>query len=46
MSKYFPELFRNFGGNINVKVTLSTYATKAYIENIFHVDSSSFALKT
>ena len=39
MSKYFPEPFRNFGGNINVKVTLSTNATKAYIENILHVDS-------
>ena len=39
MRKYFPEPFRNFGGNIDVKVTLSTYATKAYIENILHVDS-------
>ena len=25
MSQYFPKLFRNFGGNINVKVDLSNY---------------------
>ena len=36
----------NFGGNINVKVDLSNYATKADIKNISHVDTSSFALKT
>ena len=29
----------------NVKVDLSNYATKAYIKNISHVDTSSFALK-
>ena len=34
------------GGNINVKVDLSNYATKADIKNISHVDTSSFALKT
>ena len=28
MSQYFPEPFRSFGGNINVKVDLSNYATK------------------
>ena len=28
MSQYFPKPFRNFGGNINVKVDLSNYATK------------------
>ena len=39
-------LFRNFGGNINVKVDLSNYATKADIKNILHVDTSSFPLKT
>ena len=26
MSQYFPKPFRNFGGNINVKVDLSNYA--------------------
>ena len=29
----------------NVKVDLSNYATKAYMKNISHVDTSSFALK-
>ena len=46
MSHYFPKPFRNFGGNINVKVDLSNYATKTDIENVIHVDTSSFALKT
>ena len=46
MSQYFPKPFRNFGGNTNVKVDLSNYATKADIKNISHVDTSSFALKT
>ena len=46
MSKYFPKSFRSFGRNINVKVDLSNYATKADIKNISHVDTSSFALKT
>ena len=46
MSQYFPKPFRSFGGNKNVKVDLSNYATKADIKNITHVDTSSFALKT
>ena len=46
MSEYFPKLFRNFGGNINVKVDLSNYATKTDLKNVTHVDTSSFALKT
>ena len=29
MNQYFPKPFRSFGGNINVKVDLSNYATKA-----------------
>ena len=45
MSKYFPEPYEPFGGDINVKVDLSNYATKADIKNISHVDASSFALK-
>ena len=31
--------------NVNVKVDLSYYATKADIKNILYVDTSSFALK-
>ena len=46
MSKYFPESFRSFGRNVNVKVDLSNYATKTDIKNISHVDTSSFAIKT
>ena len=46
MNQYFPKLFGRFGGNINVKVDLSNYATKADIKNISPVDTSSFALKT
>ena len=46
MSQYFPKPFRSFGGNINVKVDLSGYATKVDIKNISHVNTSSFALKT
>ena len=45
MSQYFPKPIRNFGGNINVKVTLSNYATKTDLKNATHVDNSSFALK-
>ena len=46
MSEYFPKPFRNFGGNINIKVGLSNYATKTDLKNVTHVDSSSFTLKT
>ena len=46
MSQYFAKLYEPFGGNINVKVDLSIYATKADIKNVPHVDASSFALKT
>ena len=46
MSQYFPKPFDPFSGDINVKVDLLNYATKADIKNISHVDTSSFALKT
>ena len=46
MSQYFPKPYEPFGGDINVKVDLSNYATKADIKNISHVDTSSFVLKT
>ena len=46
MSQYFPKPYEPFSGNINVKVGLSNYATKADIKNISHADTSSFALKT
>ena len=46
MSQYIPKPYEPFDGDINVKVDLSNYATKADIKNISHVDTSSFALKT
>ena len=46
MCQYFPEPLRSFGANINDKVDLSNYATKADIKNISHVDTSSFVLRT
>ena len=45
MSHYFPKPFRSFGGNINVKVDLSNYATKTNVKNVTHVDASRFVLK-
>ena len=45
MSQYFPKPYETFGGDINVKVDLLNYATKANIKNISHVDTSSFTLK-
>ena len=45
MSQYFPKPYEPFGGNINVKVDLSNYPTKANIKNITHVDTSNFELK-
>ena len=45
MSQYFPKPYEPFGGDINVKVDVSNYAAKAGIENISHVNTSSFSLK-
>ena len=47
MSQYFPKPYEPFGGDINVKVHLSNYASKADIKNISQVDTSNLAnLKT
>ena len=46
MSQYFPKSYEPFGGDVNVTVDLSNYATKDDIKNITHVDTSSLALKT
>ena len=46
MSQYFLKPYEPFGGDINVKVDLSIYATKIDIKNISHIDTSSFALKS
>ena len=44
MSQYFPKPYEPFGGDINVKVDLSKYETKAGLKNISHTDVSSYAL--
>ena len=46
MSQYFPEPYEPFGGDINVRVDLSNYATKTDLKNISHIDASSYALKS
>ena len=46
MSKFFPDPYETFGGDINVTVNLSNYVTKTDLINVTHVDTSSFALKT
>ena len=38
--------YKRFDGDINVKVDLSNYVTKADLKNVSHVDASSFALKS
>ena len=45
MGQYFPKPYESFVRNINVKVDLSNYATKADIKNITHADTPGFALK-
>ena len=44
MSQYFPKPFRSFGGNINVKVDLSNYATKTDLKNVTQIDTSKYFL--
>ena len=44
--QYFPKPFKSFGGNINVKVHLSNYATETDLKNVTHVDTANFVLKT
>ena len=46
MSKYFPKPFKRFGGNVNVRVDLSNYATKANLKNLTRIATSISALKT
>ena len=46
MSQYFPKPYESLGGDTNVKVDLSNYASKTDIKNISHIDSSCFPLKS
>ena len=45
MSQYFPKAYGPFGGDINVRVDLSNYATNTDLKNVTHVDVSSFGSK-
>ena len=42
----FPKQYKQFGKDINVKVDLSSYATKTDIKNISYIDTLRFALKS
>ena len=46
MSQYFPKPYRTFAGNINIRVDLSNYATKADLKNALGVDISKLAAKS
>ena len=51
MSQYFPKPYEPFGGDINVEVDLSNFATKTNIRKYLTFsatcyDTSSFALKS
>ena len=46
MSQYFPKPYEPFGEDINVKVDLSNYATKADLQDVTGIDTSNFALKS
>ena len=45
MSQYFLP-YKRSGGDIEVELNLSNYATKSDLKNVTHVDVSSFASKT
>ena len=45
MSQYFPNSYEPFGGDINVKVDLSNYATKTDLKNATGIDASKLAAK-
>ena len=45
MSQYYPP-YRSSSNNIKVELNLANYATKTDLNNITHVDVSSFASKT
>ena len=46
MSQYFTKPYVSFGGDINVKVHLSNYATKSDLINATRIDTSKLAAKS
>ena len=45
LSQYLPP-YRSSGGNVRVKLDLSSYATKTDFKNVTHVDVINFTLKS
>ena len=45
MSTYYP-LYKSSSQNVKVELDLTNYATKTELNNITHVDTSSFASNT
>ena len=45
MSQYFPKSYEPFGGDINVKVELSNYATKTYIKDALKSNLASLKIE-
>ena len=46
MSQYLPKPYGTFGRNINVKVDLPNYATKADLKDATRIDTCNFAPKS
>ena len=46
MNQYFPKPNESFGGDINVKVDLSNYATILDLKNVAGIDLSKLATKS
>ena len=46
MTQYFPKPYEPFGGDISVKIDLSNYAIKTYLQNAAGIDTSKLAPKS
>ena len=46
MSQYFTRPYEPFGGDINVNIDLSNYASKADLKNAKEIDTSKLAAKS
>ena len=46
MSQYFRKPYQPFGGDINVKVDLASYATKSDLKNAAGIDASKLTAKS
>ena len=44
-SQYFLKLYEPFGGDINIRVDLSNYATKFNLKNVTEIDTYKLAGK-